>query len=76
MAQALGENSALGTVIVRNCPLVLQREIGLPAILMEIAYLSNIDTATLLSEEEYQAQVAANLAWVIASVMKQDKTPL
>ncbi|HOH31235.1 MAG TPA: N-acetylmuramoyl-L-alanine amidase, partial [Candidatus Hydrogenedentes bacterium] len=75
LAQALGENSALGTVIVRTCPLVLQREIGIPAVLMEIAYLSNIDAATLLSEEEYQAQVALNLAWVIASAIKQDKAP-
>ncbi len=75
LAQALGEKSALGTVIVRTCPLVLQREIGIPAVLMEIAYLSNIDAATLLSEEEYQAQVALNLAWVIASAMKQDTTP-
>lgn len=72
LARALGENSALGNVIARSCPLILQREIEIPVVLVEIAYLSNIDTATLLSEEEYQAQVALNLAWAVASVLNQD----
>lgn len=70
MAQALGEDSALGTVIVRSCPLVLQREIPMPVVLVEIAYLSNIDTATLLSEETYQEQVASHLAKAIAVALK------
>ncbi|NLV44082.1 MAG: N-acetylmuramoyl-L-alanine amidase [Candidatus Hydrogenedentes bacterium] len=70
MAQALGEDSALGTVIVRSCPLVLQREIPMPVVLVEIAYLSNIDTATLLSEETYQEQVASHLAQAIAVSLK------
>ncbi len=72
LTQALKENSVMGNVIARACPLVLQREINAPVVLMEIAYLSNIDAATLLSENEYQEQVALNIAWAIASTLNQD----
>jgi N-acetylmuramoyl-L-alanine amidase len=70
LAQALGNDSVLGPVTVRSCPLLLQRDLDMPVVLIEIAYLSNIDAAELLSEEAYQDQVAQNLAMAIASTLK------
>ena len=71
IAQSLGEGSTLGVVNIRSCPLLLQRELDMPVVLLEFSYLSNMDTATLLSEEEYQDQVAMTIAWAIANSLKQ-----
>ena len=70
IARAIGEDSVLGSVIVRSCPLVLQRDLEMPVVLMEIAYLSNIDTATLLGEETYQEQAAVCIASAVANSLR------
>lgn len=70
IAQAVGEDSIMGSVIVRSCPLALQRDLTMPVVLMEIAYLSNIDTATLLAEEAYQEQAALCIASAVANALR------
>lgn len=70
IARAMGEDSIMGNVIVRSCPLLLQRELKMPVVLLEIAYLSNIDTATLLAEETYQEQAALCIASAVANALR------
>ncbi|MFA7692185.1 MAG: N-acetylmuramoyl-L-alanine amidase [Candidatus Hydrogenedentes bacterium] len=71
LAQVLREITPSNTILVRNCPLILQREIEIPVILIELAYLSNIDSATLLRESDYQEEIATQLAKAIAVSLKQ-----
>ena len=70
IARAIGEDSVAGSVIVRSCPLLLQRDLEMPVVLMEMAYLSNIDTATLLGEETYQEQAALCIASAVANSLR------
>ena len=70
IARAIGEDSVAGSVIVRSCPLLLQRDLEMPVVLMEMAYLSNIDTATLLGEETYQEQAALCIALAVANSLR------
>lgn len=70
LARTLGGGSVFGPVKVRSCPLLLQRDFDVPVIILEMAYLSNMDTAALMSEEEYQEQGARELAWAIATALK------
>ncbi len=71
-AQSLGHEEGLGTVTLRGMPLVSQRELEMPCILVELAYLSNPSVETRLAEEEGREILAQALARALSRALADE----
>ena len=68
--QSLSLESRFGQIVLRQAPLILQREINQPVLLIETGYLSNPATIQMMENENEVERLAFSLAWAIAESLQ------